>query len=167
MNMGMSYVLKHGLFFAVVGTGYIFLLMISTSPRIWGYSDYPPAVKNKVPAQTKKEKLSAAILGLPWFVFVLGFPVWSTYSLKAKLGGEIPFWTAFLNLFVMFLLFTIGDLVILDWLVISRITPKFVIIPGSKAADYKDFSHHYKAHAKAAVVIVFILLALAAIASFL
>jgi hypothetical protein len=165
--MVMSYVLKHGLFFAAVGTGYIFLLMISTSPRIWGYSDYPPVVKNKVPAQTKREKLLAAVLGLPWFVFVLGFPVWSTYSLKSKLGGEIPFWTAFLNLFVMFLLFTIGDLVILDWLVISRITPTFVIIPGSEAADYKDFSHHYRAHAKAAVIIVFIVLALARVAAFL
>lgn len=165
--MVMSHVLKHGLFFAAVGTGYIFLLMISTSPRIWGYSDYPQAVKNKVPAQTKKEKLSAAVVGLPWFIFVLGFPVWSTYALKSKLGGEIPFWTAFLNLIVMFLLFTIGDLVILDWLIISRITPTFVIIPGSEAADYKNFSHHYRAHAKAAVIIVFIVLALAGVAAFL
>ena len=165
--MVVSHIVKYGVFFAVVVTGYLFLLMISTSPRIWGYSDYPQAVKNKVPAQTKKEKLSGAIIGLPWIVFVLGFPVWSTYALKSKLGGEIPFLTAFLNLIVMFVLVTIGDLVILDWLVISKITPKFVIIPGSEAKDYKDFSHHYKAHAKAAVIIVFIALALAAVAAFL
>jgi hypothetical protein len=163
----MTHVLTHGLFFAAVANGYLFLIMISTSPRVWGYSDYPKAIKDKVPAQTKKEKSLAAIIGLPWFVFVLGFPVWSTYALKSKLGGEIPFLTAFLNLIVMFVLATIGDLVILDRLIITRITPKFVIIPGSDAADYKDFSHHYKGHAKAAVIMALIALALAAVVSYL
>ena len=93
----------------------------------------------------------ALIVGMPWLLFVLGFPVISTYMLKARLGEEIPFWLAFLNLFVMLLLFNIGDLLILDWLVISRLTPRFVIIPGTVAEDYKDFSHHYKGHAKAAI----------------
>jgi hypothetical protein len=163
----MTHVLTHGLFFAVVATAYLFLCMISISPRVWGYSDYPETVKKKVPAQTKKEKRLAALLGLPWFIFVLGFPVFSTYALKSKRGGEIPYSTAFLNFIVMSLLVTIGDLVILDWLVISKITPKFVIIPGSEASDYKDFSCHFKAHAKAAVIIIFVCLALAAVVSLL
>ena len=165
--MTLTHVITHGLFFAAVANGYLFLLMISASPRVWGYSDYPQIVKCKVPAQTPGERRLAALLGLPWFIFVLGFPVFSTYALKSKLGGEIPCLTALLNLIVMFVLATIGDLVILDWLIITRITPKFVIIPGSAAADYKDFSHHYKGHAKAAVIMVFIALALAVVVSYL
>ena len=104
---------------------------------------------------------------MPWFIFIFGFPVFSTCVLKSKLGGEIPYLAALLNFLVMFVLSTIGDLVILDWLIISRITPKFVIIPGSEAADYKDSSHHYLGHAKAAVIMIFLALALAAAVSFL
>ena len=165
--MVITHVITHGLFFGAASTGYLFLFMISAGPRIWGYSDYPQAVKNKVPAQTRKEKTLAALLGLPWIVFVLGFPVFSTYALKSKLGGEIPYLAALSNLLVLFLLATVGDLVIIDWLVISKMTPKFVIIPGSEPADYKDFSHHYKGHAKGAVIFVFLALGLAAVVSFL
>jgi len=120
-------------------------------------------VKHKVPPQTQREKLMAAVIGLPWFIFVLGFPIFSTYVLKSKLGNEIPFVTAFLNSLVLFLLATVGDLVILDWLIVSKITPKFVIIPGSERADYKDFSHHYKAHAKALAGLILVCLIIAGI----
>jgi hypothetical protein len=93
------------------------------------------------------------------------FPYSRPNSLKSKLGNEISFWTAFFSLAVMVLLATLGDLVVLDWLVVSKITPRFVIIPGSEKADYRDFSHHYKAHVKAAVALVLVSLAMAAIIS--
>ncbi len=161
--MVITHLIMHGLFYAVIVTGYLFLLMITTSPRVWGYTDYSKAIKDKVPLQTKREKLLATIVGLPWFLFVLGFPVFSTYVLKSKLGNEIPFWMAFLNLFLLVLLATLGDLLILDWLVVSKITPKFVIIPGTVEEDYKDFSHHFKGHAKAAFVQILICLIIAGI----
>lgn len=161
--MVIVHLMTHGLFYAVIVTGYLFLLMITISARVWGYADYSKAIKNKVPRQTKREKLLATIVGLPWLLFALGFPIFSTYVLKSKLGNEIPFWMAFLNVFVLVLLATLGDLLILDWLVISKITPKFVIIPGTVEEDYKDFSHHFKAHAKAAVVQILICLIIAGI----
>jgi hypothetical protein len=161
--MVVAHLITHGLSFAIIVNGYILLVMILTSPRIWGYTDYPEVIKNKVPPQTKREKLLATLIGLPWFIFVLGFPVFSTYALEAKLGSEIPFSIAFLNVLVLTLLATLGDLVILDWLLISKITPKFVIIPGSEEADYKDFSHHYKAHARAVVGLVLVCFIMAGI----
>ncbi|MCJ7682653.1 MAG: hypothetical protein MUP70_18125, partial [Candidatus Aminicenantes bacterium] len=130
----------------------------------WGYKDYPDIIKKKVPAQTGKEKWLGAVVGLPWFLFVLGFPVFSTFALKSKLGDEISFLTAFLNVFVMVLLGTLGDLVLLDWLLISKITPAFVIIPGTVKEDYKDFSHHYKGHARAAVPLIVLALIIAGLA---
>ena len=165
--MMVTHLITHGLFFAVIFNGYLLLVMVLTSPRVWGYNDYSEVIKNKVPPQTQREKLLAALIGLPWFIFVLGFPIFSTYVLKSKLGDEIPFLIAFLNLLVLFLLATVGDLVILDWLIISKITPKFVIIPGTPKEDYKDFSHHFKGHAKSLIVIIPILLVLAAIISYL
>jgi hypothetical protein len=57
--------------------------------------------------------------------------------------------------------------VLLDWLLISRITPKFVIIPGSVEEDYKDFSHHFKGHARAVIPIILLGLIIAAAVSWL
>ncbi len=161
--MAVKHVIIQGLFYATVVNVYLFIFMITTSPRIWGYSDYPEVIKNKVPPQTKKEKIIGALVGLPWLIFVLGFPVYSTYTLKMKLGNEISFWTAFLNFSVLFLLANIGDVFILDWLIISRITPKFVIIPGTEEQDYKDFSHHFKGHMKATIGMVLLGLIMAGI----
>ena len=157
--------LVHGFGFALVANGYLLLIMIATSPRIWGYSDFPEVVRAKVPPQTKREKLVAATLGVPWALFILGFPVFSTFAMKSSLGGEIPFLYAFLNPLVLLQLLNLGDLVILDWLIISKITPGFVIIPGSTAADYKDMSHHFKGHVWATVAMALLSLVIGAVVS--
>ncbi len=162
-----KYILTQGLFFAVVVNVYLFLMMITLSPRIWGYSDYPEVVKNKVTPPTRREKLIGALVGLPWFIFVFGFPILSTYTLKAKLGGAFTFWIAFVHLVTMMMLTNLGDLVILDWLIVSTITPTFVIIPGSDAQDYKDFSHHYKGHGKATIIMFLLALILAGIIKYI
>jgi hypothetical protein len=143
--------LTHGLFYALTVNLYLLLMMVATSPRVWGYADYSDEIKAKVPPQTPQEKRLALLIGLPWFIFTFGFPIYSTFALKANLGGEIPYWAAFLNVLVLVLLATLGDLVVLDWLIISKITPAFVIIPGTDVTDYKDFSHHFKGHARAVV----------------
>jgi hypothetical protein len=165
--MAFRHILAHGLFFAAVVNAYLFLVMVLLSPRVWGYTDFPQAVKDKVPPQTKREWTLAALIAGPWILFVLAFPLFSAYSLKAALGGRIPFWTAFLDLAVLWLLTALVDLVILDWLVVSRLTPRFVIIPGSEKADYRDLSEHYRGHAKGLGLIVLASLAAAAVVSFL
>ena len=88
-------------------------------------------------------------------------------TLKTQLGGELPFITAFIHLLILFIMGTFGDLVILDWFIVSKITPKFVIIPGTQEEDYKDFSHHYKGHAWAAIPMILICALVAAIISYL
>ncbi|MEE8570125.1 MAG: hypothetical protein V3S97_03890 [Candidatus Bathyarchaeia archaeon] len=149
-----NYTILHGLISGATFTGYIFLLMITLSPRIWGYQDYPDSVKKKVPPQTKRERTIAGIVGIPFIIFALGFPIYSVLALKTQLGGEISFVDAFIHLLVLVMSANLGDLVILDWLIISKITPSFVVIPGSEVEDYKDFSHHYKGHIWASLIMI-------------
>ncbi len=44
----------------------------------------------------------------------------------------------------------VADLVLLDWIIVGTLTPKFVIIPGTedmKEKEYKDFRiSHAKGH---------------------
>jgi hypothetical protein len=160
-----TFILTQGLLYFLIVDGYLFFLMISLSPRIWGYSDYSDAIKKKVPPQTPREKWIAAVVGIPWLLFAFGFPVFSSFRLKGLLGAEFNFGTAFLNILVMVFLANIGDVIILDWLIVNTITPGFVVIPGTEKEDYKDFSHHYKGHIKAACIQLALCAILAAIVS--
>ena len=165
--MAAVHVLTHGLIYALVVNLYLFVMMITLNPRIWGYQDYPEAVKRKVPAQTKKERTIAAVSSVPWIIFVLAFPVYSTVLLESKLGGEIPLLLAFVNVWVQMILAWAVDMVALDWLIIAKITPKFVIIEGSEAADYKDFSHHFRGHFRAVLILIPLCLVIAALVTYL
>ena len=155
------------LVFAGIANLYLFLMMITFSPRVWGYSDYPDVVKDKVTPPTRKEKWTAGLVGLPWIAFLLAYPFVASYRMKAGLGDDFTYAIAFLHFFAMFQLASLVDLVVLDWLIVSRITPSFVIIPGSVEADYKDFSNHYKGHARAFFAITLLALAFAAIVTYL
>ena len=155
------------LVFAGAANLYLFLMMITTSPRVWGYSDYPDVVKDKVLPPTRKEKWTALIIGLPWIALLLAYPFVAAYRMKTGLGDDFTYAVAFIHFFAMLQLASLVDLVILDWLIVSKITPRFVIIPGSVEEDYKDFSHDYRGHARAALAITLLALAFAAIVIYL
>jgi len=161
-----KYMATQGFLYMLAFNGYMLLMMVTISPRVWGYADYSEEIKAKIPPQTAKERRLALLVSLPWIIITFGFPIYSTYSLKASLGGEMPYWAAFLNVFVLVLLATLGDLVILDWLIVSKITPAFVIMPGTEAADYKDFSHHYKGHARAVIPLLVVCVVMSGIVWF-
>jgi hypothetical protein len=43
---------------------------------------------------------------------------------------------AVIHLLVLVLLTSFFDMVVLDWFIISKVTPEFVVIPGSDVEDY-------------------------------
>ena len=92
--MILNHVVTHSLIYAVLVNGYLLLMMITMSPRVWGYSDYSQEIKNKIPPQTPGEKRQALLVALPWLIFSFGFPIYSTVVLKGKLLGEIPVYLA-------------------------------------------------------------------------
>lgn len=150
--MVLRHMILHTLTFILVTNGYLLLVMLVTSPRVWGHHDYPEVVRSKVPAQTRGEKAVGVILGLPWMLFVLGFPVFSTFALRSSLGGEIPFLLAVLHPLILFELTNVVEVIVLDWFIVSWLTFSFVVTPGTVNEDYKDMSHHYMGHVRAAVI---------------
>lgn len=146
--------LVDALIYSGVLIGYLLLVMVVLNPRVWGYHDYPDVVREMVPPQTSREKLLAVLVGLPWVAIALAFPIRSALSLKASLGGEIPFLLAFVCPLVLLQVANLLEVVLLDWLVVSRITPSFVIISGTAREHYRDMSHHYRSHVRASLAMV-------------
>ncbi|MHA1969653.1 MAG: hypothetical protein ACW964_17875 [Candidatus Hodarchaeales archaeon] len=161
--MVLEIIVFNGLFYTTISAGYLLIFMVTFNPRIWGYQDYPERIKEKVSPQTRRERSIGGLVGMPWLLFILAYPLFSTAFLETELGGEIPFEIAFFNMFFMVFLFFLVDLVVLDWLIISKITPKFVIIDGTTPEDYKNFSHHYKGHLIASIPLILICVLFSAI----
>ena len=139
--------------------------MVKFSPRIWAFKDYPKSITDHAPPQTKAEKRKGLILSIPFFILGLGFPIISTIILRIEYGGTVDFLSAFLNIFGIFMFMNIADLVILDWIIVGTITPKFVIIPGTehmKDKEYKEFRiSHGKGHILGTVILLLLSLLLA------
>ena len=135
--------LIEGLLYSVVLGIYITVSQLFNA-RLW-LTDYPKAIQEKVPSQSKKEKSLKIIIGIPFLLFMLGYPVYSTVLLKEALTGEYMFLKGFLNTFIISFSFVIFDLVILDWLIFCRINPGFLVIPGSEGMnEYKDYRFHLR-----------------------
>ncbi len=148
-------ILQHGILFTVTLTLYLLLTMRFLSPRVWGFSDYPKEITEIVEPQTKKERQLGALLGVPFIIISLGFPIVSTLMLEVQYGGTIPLLDAFLNIFGLMMFFNFADLIILDTLIVGTITPEWVIIPGTehlKETEYKNFrSFHAKGHIRGTI----------------
>ncbi len=147
------------------------MVMMKVSPRVWAFSDYPKEITNNVPPQTKEEKHKIITLSIPFFILVIGYPFLSTFLAKQLYTGAMPLIDAFTNTFGVLMFFFLSDFIILDWLVVGTITPKFVIIPGTesmKEKEYKNFRlYHTKAHIRGFFLVILLSFIIAVIVSLL
>lgn len=164
-------ILVHGTIFAVILTLFLLAVMLGFSPRVWAFSDYPKTITGQVKPQTKRERRIALVVYIPFLIIGIGYPLLSTYILKALYGGVILFLDAFLNVFAVWMFGFLADLLILDWLIVGTITPSWVIIPGTehmKLQEYKEFRmYHAKGHLKGLVALAGLSIILALVVVFI
>lgn len=119
----------------------VLLAMGLVNPRLM-LQDYPKDIQAAVPPKTAAEKRQTAFWGLPFWLFLLGFPTLAALSAKTAHEG---FWGIFLTAFGVSFLANVVDWLILDWLVFCTITPKFVVLPGTEGmAGYKNYAIHFR-----------------------
>ena len=122
---------------------------LKINPAIWA-NDYPPDIKEKFGPMSKKTKRQAAIVAVPFFVLMIGGLIWSNIKLKRRNQGKLSFKAAFLNAYILILSSWLFDLTILDWLMFVRLTPDFVVLPGTEGmAGYDDYGFHLREHMRA------------------
>ena len=136
------------------------------NPRLW-LQDYPKAVKEKVPPQTKQEKQQQRLIAAPFLLLMLGGPLVSILMVKAANGGAITFSIAYLTAWGMLQFFNLFDAVVLDYLILTVMKPKFAVIPGSTVEDYLDggLAFQLKNYLKGIVITTVLALPIAFVAS--
>ena len=139
-------VIGHALLYGCVLSAVLSVLLLGIlwlNPEIL-LNDYPPDIREKfgrMSERAKRQRLPAAIvLGAVVLVIV----ALSLSAVRANGGGRIPFLIAFVHLFVMFSVFNVVDLLLLDWPLVA-ITPSFMVLPGTEgSAGYNDYWFHFR-----------------------
>jgi hypothetical protein len=133
--------------------GIIILGSLRYNPRLW-LQDYPKEIREKVPPLTAQEKRQQRLLVVPFFLVMIGIPLGSTYLLRMESGGSITFLTAYLHTFLVANFFNLFDAVVLDFLILALIQPKFAALPGTEDMGYlyRDWGMHVRNYLKGIIV---------------
>ncbi len=140
-------ILIDGGIFSVVGAIYLVGMLMLDNRMFLNKGDYPDDVLAAVPARTPEETRKAWWVGLPWFAWSFGFPLYSGIQFAGHGGDAVQYWEIGLHIFLVMMCFWLVDLVVLDGILFCWITPSFVVIPGTEGfPGYKDFGMHLRGH---------------------
>lgn len=128
-----------GLIFSILFGGLV-TLMETINPRLQLHN-YPPAIQMVVPPKTKEEQAKFKRMAIPSMLLLIAFLLGTV--VQAYHGFHTGYLTLFLHCFVIFFVWNLFDLLVMDWLIFCTVTPKFLIIPGTGGNPaYKDYMFH-------------------------
>ena len=164
--MSLWSIISHALIYGVILSAVLFPLtmgLVWLNPEIM-LKDYPPDIQAKygpMSERSKRQRIPVAI----FFVAVLfGIVAQSFMGVRANTGDDIPFLAAFVHLFVMFSIFNLLDWLVLDWLIVVTIRPRFMILPGTEGlAGYADYGFHFRGFLIGSVIVFFTSLLIAGV----
>ena len=140
-------IITHALTYGVILSGVLFTLLLGLvriNPEIM-LKDYPPDIQAKYGPMSDRSKRQRIPVAIFFVVVLFGIVVQSFMGVRTYTGDDLPFLAAFVHLFVMFSLFNLLDWLILDWLIVVTIRPRFIILPGTEGlAGYTDYGFHFR-----------------------
>ena len=132
-----------GLIWSVMWSVYVFLIL-----KCYPFSmlhDYPKDIQAaaQIDKPTKEQQKAAkrfgAVGGLIIFVVLLLFGLLRFYT------EQVSFVQVLIYLFIVAMTWNVVDLLVMDWLIVCTITPKWVVIRGTEGCKgYKDYLFHFK-----------------------
>ena len=142
--------LQHGVLYGAVLSVLMVLSFVGAAylnPEIW-LPDYPPDIRERFGPMSERAKRQRRLVGIPVFLLLAGVLVLSSVRL-AQIGSESIFFSVCFGTFVVLVVFSAVDLLILDWLVFVTLRPKIVVLPGTEGAKgYGDYGFHFRAFLK-------------------
>ena len=107
--------------------------------------EYPKDIQKAsvLPEPTTENKKNAKLFGAIGSLVIFGALI--TFGLIRFADSRESYGKILLYIFIIAMIWNIADLLIMDWLIICRITPKWVVIPGTEGCSgYKDYFFHFK-----------------------
>lgn len=107
-------------------------------------NDYPPDVRAKFGPMSEKTRKQANLASI-LLLAVLGLVVVLGLGQLRKVTGELSFLNTLIVTTIIFQVWNLLDLVLLDWLLLMTLKPRFMILPGTEGmAGYSDYRFHFR-----------------------
>jgi len=151
--------LTHLLVYNLIASIFLYATL-AYNPRIWLHR-MPPEVLAKVTGKTPEEKRIFIYFALPFLLWLFVYPI------AYVLGLHSTFLTNFLTFCAFFAGFALWDTLVLDLLIFCKLTPRFIIIPGTVREDYSNMKYHLVSGTKGVLMSAVFSGALAAILTFI
>jgi len=110
--------------------GVLILASLMTNPRIW-LNDYPESIRRLAAPLTPAEKRQQRLFMVPFLLAFLAVPLLSTVAFL-RISGDAPFLSAYAHAFLVLNIANLFDAVIIDWLFLYVMKPRFAIIPEAR-----------------------------------
>jgi len=100
------------------------------------------------------------------FGLLIGVPFGSVLLWRTATLGSHRLWDLFAYAFGVLFIFNLVDLIILDWLIVCWLEPRWVILPGTEHIVIpKQYLHHFKGFLVGTVGLAIVGLCIAAMLS--
>ena len=107
-------------------------------------NDYPPDIRAKYGAMSEATRKQANLMTLP-LLATLGLVVALGLGQLREISGALTFIETLIVSTVIFQMWNLLDLVLLDWFLLMTLKPKFMILSGTEGmAGYRDYGFHFK-----------------------
>jgi hypothetical protein len=152
-------IVRDGALLSLVGSACL-LVLLRFNLRIF-LRHFAKEIQELVPPKSEKEQRMSILLGL-----LIGAPfaaalLWRTATLESH-----SFWELFAYAYGVLFIFNLVDLLILDWLIVCWLKPRWVILPGTEQIVIPNpYLHHFKEFLMGTVGLAIAGLAIAALVS--
>jgi len=107
-------------------------------------NDYPPDIHAKYGAMSDSTRKQANLMTLP-LLATLGLVVALGLGQLRNISGALTFVETLIVSTVIFQIWNLLDLVLLDWFLLMILKPRFMILPGTEGmAGYSDYMFHFR-----------------------
>lgn len=131
-----------GLIWSVLWIIYVYVIVTKYPWQM--LHDYPEDIQkaSTLPEPTGEQNRKAKLFGLLGSLVIFGTLI--TFGLIQFYGGKVSFLKVLGFIFIIAMIWNAIDLLVMDWLIICLITPKWVVLQGTEGCKgYKDYFYHF------------------------
>jgi len=165
--MNIIQLIQHGLIWGLVFGG-LFCISTLVLGRIDArmlLNDYPPDIRAKVGPMGQETRKKANLASLHVLIILLSVIAVSLAQLR-QFNGDLSFFSTFIVVLLILQVWTLLDLLVLDWFILMTLRPRFMVLPGTEGlAGYRDYGFHFQKFINGMLLTLVLSVVIAGIAS--
>ncbi|HWQ13728.1 MAG TPA: hypothetical protein VNL77_13070 [Roseiflexaceae bacterium] len=147
----LSWIVQHSLIYGGILSAVMSILIIASlylRPQIW-VGDAPSDIQAAAGPMSAGDRRLKRVLGFATLLFVGGILTHAILGIAERAGRPPAFLDIALTSFLIIQVFNVVDLLLIDWLLVVTLQPRFVMLPGTEhMPGYRDYGFHFRAFLK-------------------